>query len=178
MPREVAWTFGASMTIAMNTQRRITVEAMLLLALFALIALGSVAAPAERTVRLTGHLHTPVRTTADLILSVEVDGSCRYAEVSASGRFLVEVPSGATATLSFMQPGHLTKEVVIDTESAFAGSRAAKQDRRLEFDVVMEPEAKHAGQSFVGPVGSVGFIKGSGTVRVRHARQLSAADLR
>lgn len=163
---------------AMKTQRRPSIEALLLLALFALIALGSFASPAGQEVLLTGRLLAADRDASDLVLSVEVEGSCLYAKVTESGRFSIVVPPGSMATLSFIKPGHLTKEVIIDTESAFAGTRAVKHERKLEFDVVMVPEEKHPGQSFIGPVGSVGFIKGSGTLRVRHAQQLSAIENR
>lgn len=162
----------------MKTQRRISIEAVLLIALFALIALGSFAAPTEHEVLLTGRLHTPDRSARDLVLSVEVEGACLYAKVSDNGHFSIVVPPGSKATLSFIKPGHLTKEVFIDTESAFAGTRSVKHERKLEFDVVMVPESRHPGQSYMGPVGSVGFTKGSGTLRVRHAVQLTPVKFR
>lgn len=162
----------------MNRQRRITIEALLVLALIALVALGSFAAPTGQAVLLSGRLLASDHSAHDLVLSVEVEGSCLFAEVSSRGRFSIAVPPGSKAILSFIKPGHLTKEVVIDTESAFGGSRAAKRARKLEFDVVMEPEQKHPGQRFTGPVGSVGFMKGSGALRVRHAPQLTAVEAR
>lgn len=158
----------------MKPQRRITIEAVLLIALFALIALGSFAAPMDREVLLSGKLLTPDRSTRDMVLSVEVEGACLYAKISDNGHFSIVVPPGSKATLSFIKPGHLTKEVFIDTESAFAGTRSSKYERKLEFDVVMVRESNHPSQSFIGPVGSIGFVQGSGSLRVRHQAKLTA----
>lgn len=162
----------------MNQKRRIATAPRFLPTLLVALATGSYAASPEPAVRITGRLFIPDRSVNDLVLSVEVEDACLYAEVTENGWFTILLPKGALANLAFMKPGHLTKEVVIDTKSAFSGDRSVKRDRELEFDVVMVPEAKHPGQSYIGPVGSVGYANGSGLVRVRHDRRLSASKSR
>lgn len=116
----------------------------------------------------TGWLRVEDHNVDDLVLVVEVAESCLYAEVLPNGRFTATVPVGSQARLAFIKPGHLTKEVDLDTRNSMSNSKAARANRTVKFDVVLEPEAKRPGRKYEGPVGSLGFNKGTGSTRVRH----------
>ena len=156
----------------MNKRNDKKLEATALAALLALSALTLFGAPAMTPpdeVLLTGWLHVDDRTVNDLVLVVELDGDrCLFAEVHASGRFEVLVPVGCKALLSFIKPGHLTKEVVVDTRNAMNTTKAQQTNRKVKFDVVLEPIEKRLGRKYQGPVGSLIFVNGTGTMKVKH----------
>ncbi len=175
---------GPALTPAIHTAmvKRINIplEAVALAALLALFGLSVFAAPTNEApdrVLLTGWLHVEDRTVEDLVLVVELDGEhCLYAEVRGSGRFIVEVPANSRAVLRFDKPGHLSKEVVVDTRNALASSKAQRANRRIDFDVVLEPEEKRPGRRYDGPVGSLRFVKGTGSMKVGHDLRVVAAE--
>ncbi|MBL0129640.1 MAG: hypothetical protein IPP83_19800 [Flavobacteriales bacterium] len=152
--------------------KRITIrpEAVLLAAALALLALTALSAPATTRdeVVLTGWLQVEDHNAADIVLSAEVNDNCLYAEVEGSGRFSLSVPAGSRVVLTFSKPGHLTKEVVVDTRNALATPQAERTNRKVRFDVVLEPVRKRPGCKYDGPVGSLAFVNGSGTMKVKH----------
>ena len=93
---------------------------------------------------------------------------CLYAGVESPGRFTVVLPVGHQVTLSFSKPGHLPKEVVIDTRYSMMTEKAQRANRKVKFDVVMEPLEKRPGRKYDGPVGSLSFFRGTGTMKVKH----------
>jgi hypothetical protein len=146
-------------------------EACLLAALLAAAALGVVASPPARSAELllTGQLHARDRSMRDLVLVVEIDGErCQYANITGNGRFSVHVPVGAEARLIFKKPGHLEKEVVIRARNAANPRKADRKNRTIRFDVVLESEQQRPGLQYDGPVGSIAFAKGTGSMQVRH----------
>lgn len=155
------------------------------LAAFALIAacaLSPIHAEAgiglPEDVVFTGWLRVEDHNVEDLVIMVEVAESCLYAEVLPTGRFTVAVPVGERALLAFIKPGHITKEVELDTRYSMANNKAARGNRTVKFDVVLEPEAKRPGRKYDGPVGSLGFHKGTGSTKVRHNLSVVADDQR
>ncbi|MEX1131657.1 MAG: hypothetical protein WEC15_00395 [Flavobacteriales bacterium] len=134
-----------------------------------------IAPPAEDAVVLTGWLHVEDHTMADVVLEVLVNGTIRNAEVSESGRFSVSLPANVEATLRFEKPGHLSKEVLVDTRHAADGS-FEQRTRRLKFAVIMQQERHMGNWTYNGPVGSIGFEQGGGCVAVQHDRNLVPAD--
>lgn len=128
---------------------------------------------AEEAVVLTGWLHVEDHTMADVTLEVLVNGIVRMARVSENGRFTVSLPADAEATLRFEKPGHLSKEVLVDTRNSQDGS-FNQRTRRLKLAVVMQLERYMAGWAYTGPVGSIGFETG-GCVAVTHDRSLVPA---
>ncbi|HRH36772.1 MAG TPA: hypothetical protein PK760_00410 [Flavobacteriales bacterium] len=146
-----------------------SLEAVALAALLAIAGLSLFAAPAKADeVMLTGWLHVEDHYVDDLVISVEVGDDCVYAEVESSGRFTVLVPAGSHVVLSFVKPGCLDKEVLIDTNNALINSRAQRANHKIKFDVVLEPKTKRPGRKYEGPVGSLTFFKGTGTMKVKH----------
>lgn len=123
----------------------------------------------------TGWLRVEDRNVNDLVLVVEVADQCLYAEVLPSGRFIVAVPVGSKALLAFIKPGHLIKEVELDTRNSMANRKAMRANRTVEFDVVLEPESKRPGRAYDGPVGSLAFNRGTGSTKVRHTVNVVAA---
>lgn len=128
----------------------------------------------QKEVVFTGWLHVEDRNVDDLVLVVEVAEHCLYAEVLPSGRFVVAVPVGSSARLAFMKPGHLIKVVELDTRHSMPVRMAERGNRKVRFDVVLEPEEKRPGRRYDGPVGSLGFNKGTGSPKVRHTLKVVA----
>ncbi len=133
------------------------------------------APPADEAVVLTGWLHVEDYTMADVVLEVHVNGAVRTASVSETGRFTLSLPADVEAILRFEKPGHLSKEVVVDTRHVRDGS-FDQRVRRLKFAVIMQLERHMGNWTYNGPVGSIGFEQGGGCVAVQHDRSLVPAD--
>lgn len=164
----------------MEKRRDLTIEVTILIAMLALCSLtlfGASRPGSPEEVLLTGWLHVEDRYVGDLVLVVELDGErCSYAEVLPNGRFIISVPLGSEVLLAFIKPGHLSKEVSVNTRNALNTRRSRHDNRTVKFDVVLEPMAKRAGRVYNGPVGSLSFVNGSGYMKVRHDPKLVAAD--
>jgi hypothetical protein len=152
-----------------------TLCALLLLPLGGAVAAGPPAGPStEDAVVLTGWLHVEEHTMADVVLEVTVNGTMRTVTVSESGRFTVALPADAEATLRFEKPGHLSKELVVDTRHAQDGN-FDRRTRRLKFAVIMHQQ-RHMGKwIYSGPVGAIRFEDG-GCPAVANDRSLVPAD--
>lgn len=132
----------------------------------------------DATVQITGWLHVEDLTMKDVLLEVEVQGTVRMAHVSESGKFTFDLPGGTAATLRFEKPGHVTKEVTVDTHNVQDGSFTANKRRHVKLAVVMELERFMAGLTYAGPVGNIAFEQGGGCVAVAHTRSTVPADRR
>jgi hypothetical protein len=121
----------------------------------------------EGAVVLTGWLHVEDHTMADVVLEVEVNGVVRYAHVAENGRFTISLPAGTEATLRFEKPGHLSKELLVDTRHSRDGA-AGQRTRRVKFAVIMQLERFMGKWTYNGPVGSIGFEAGGGCLAVQH----------
>ena len=130
---------------------------------------------ADEAVVLTGWLHVEDHTMTDVTLEVLVNGTVQVAHVSENGRFTVSLPADAEATLRFEKPGHLSKEVMVDTRHSQNGT-FNQRTRRLKFAVVMQLERFMTGWTYTGPVGSIGFESGGGCLAVAHDRSLVPAS--
>ena len=134
------------------------------IACFALAAQG-----AENMVTITGQLRADDQSLADAVVVVELgDDACLRSELGANGRFEFKVPVGSKARLIFLKPGYLTKEVEVDTKNALTSDQARKLNKKVKFDVVLEEELQHMDEVYLGPVGYIHFVNGSGLMRVRH----------
>ncbi|MBP7407870.1 MAG: hypothetical protein KA941_03845 [Flavobacteriales bacterium] len=143
-----------------------------LLAIILLINLGNTRAatpPADDAVVLTAWLHVEGYTMADVTVAVEVNGTTEVGRVSENGRFTVSLPADAEVLLRFEKPGHLPKEVVVDTRHARDGE-AGQRTRHVKFAVIMELERHMAGLTYPGPVGTLSFDNGGGCLAVAHDR--------
>ncbi len=149
--------------------------ALLLLQAGSVRALPPGAPPLKEAVVLTGWLHVEDHTMTDVILEVEVNGTIRTATVSETGRFSVTLPADVEATLRFEKPGHLSKEVVVDTRHAGDGT-FEQRTRKLKFAVVMQLERHMGNWIYNGPVGSIAFEQGGGCLAVQHDNALVPAD--
>ncbi|MFN3875564.1 MAG: hypothetical protein ACK4L7_06595 [Flavobacteriales bacterium] len=160
----------------MTTRKLPLAEAVLLAALLSLIVLAASAAPGNPgQVMFTGGVRPDDRTAEDVVLMVEVADQCLYAEVHPSGRFVLWVPAGAQATVAFSKPGFLTKEIALDARHSMASKNTARANRKVGFDVILEDARKRSGRRYDGPVGTLGFNKGTGAVRARHTLKVVAA---
>lgn len=142
---------------------------------FALLATTSHAmtpppAPSDAAVTLTGWLHADDLVMDDITVEIEVAGVVRYASVSGTGRFNVDLPAGTSAILRFEKPGHVTKEVTVDTRNVQDGAFGGERHRHVKLAVIMEQKRFMAGLTYAGPVGNIGFEPGGGCVAVAHTR--------
>ncbi|MCB0795735.1 MAG: hypothetical protein KDB88_13455 [Flavobacteriales bacterium] len=166
----------------MKTTRERTFEALALTALLMLFALLLYAAPlaaADRPeqLRIMGWLHVDDRNVEDVVLVVELENDlCLEAIVHPSGRFEFEVPLDAKARLVFIKPGHLQKEITLDTRNAMLTDRAVRINRKVKFDVQLEAQEKRPDRAYERPVGSIAFVNGSGLMKVWYDPHLVAAQ--
>ncbi|MCB9169513.1 MAG: hypothetical protein H6597_06345 [Flavobacteriales bacterium] len=128
----------------------------------------------EQAVILTGWLAVEDLSVRDVLVEVEVNGSVRSPRVSESGRFTVSLPADAEAHLRFSKPGHLTKEIIVDTHHLWDGEFKQKQ-RHVKFAVILTLERHMGGLTYAGPVGSIGFDDGGGCIAVAHDRRMVPA---
>lgn len=127
------------------------------------------APPLAADVELTGWLHVDDYTFDLTTVEVEVDGAVLLAPVSRTGRFQVTLPANTEARLRFEHPGHLPKEVMVDTHHARTGE-AGRSKRRISFAVVLDPERHMAGQVYADPVASFAFDPAAGELLVTHSK--------
>lgn len=138
----------------------------------ALRAEGPPSPPASMNdVILTGWIHVGDYDFDEATVEVRVNGEVRTAPVSKTGRFDISLPSGTEATLRFEHPGHLTKELLVDTRHARDGY-LGRDTRQVKFAVILEQERYMGGQVYAGPVGSLAFEKDGGCLTVQHTRTL------
>lgn len=125
----------------------------------------------EGSVVLTGWLHVEDYSFSGAVLHVNVNGISMEVPVSETGRFQVAVPADSEALLRFEKPGHLAKEVLVDSRNA--GIQEQRR-RKVRFAVVLELERQMAGFTYAGPVGSIGFDAQGGCLAVDHHKELKA----
>lgn len=125
---------------------------------------------AASDVILTGWLHVEDYFMDDMVVRIEVDGTTRTAPVSANGRFEISLPADREVVLRFEKPGHLAKEVVVNTSHARQGE-PGKRKRHVRFAVIMELERHMAGFGYHSPVGTIGFDQDGGCLAVEHHRE-------
>lgn len=161
----------------MNQHKLTTRSAAFFTLFISLCSTAMAKAPAsadQEAVVLTGWLHVEDHSFSGATVAVKVNGAIRDAVVSETGRFTVTLPAGTDALLRFEMPGHLTKEVVVDTHFATLGE-PGQRVRRVRFAVVMELERHMAGFRYQGPVGSIGFDQGGGCLAIARDRKLVPA---
>lgn len=122
-------------------------------------------------VQLTGWLHLEDLTFEYAEVVLEMNGEQYTTRVSKTGRFDVSLPAGTEAVLHFKSPGHLTKDLIVDTRYVNEGEFAEKK-RHVRFAVVLELERHLYGFHYEGPVGNIGFEKDGGCMAVEQTRRL------
>lgn len=118
---------------------------------------------------LTGWLHVDDLRMDEVVVEVEVGGSVEYTRVSRNGRFTIGLPAGAEATVRFERDGYQTKEVLVDTRGAVAGTH---MEHAISFAVVLDPVRTMGGQTYAGPVATIAVEPGGGSLAVVHSRRL------
>lgn len=127
---------------------------------------------ADEAVILTGWLHVEDYSMAGVLVTVEVNGEVHTSTVTTeSGRFDLVLPADVEAVLRFEKPGHLPKEVTVDTRHSRDGE-AGRKIRHVKFAVILELERLMGGLTYAGPVGSIGFDPDGGCLAVEHDREL------
>lgn len=144
--------------------------AFLLCAVITHAATPPSAPPISEAVVLTGWLHVEDYTMADVVVTVDVNGVATTSTVKENGRFDLVLPADAEAVVRFEKPGHLPKEVVVDTRHARAGD-FGQRTRHVKFAVIMQLERHMAGLTYPGPVGTIGFDPQGGCTAISHDRR-------
>jgi hypothetical protein len=132
----------------------------------------------DAKVALTGWLHVDDLEMDDVTLEVEVNGVVRTAAVTNAGRFDIDLPAESAVILRFEKPGHVTKEVTVDTRHVQDGAFTEAKKRHVKFAVIMEQVRFMAGLTYAGPVGDIGFEDGGGCIAVAHTRSVEPAKRR
>jgi len=125
---------------------------------------------APGAVDLTGWLHVEAYDFEGTTVLVTINGERRIVPVSRSGRIDIVLPAETEAVLRFEHPGHLSKEVLVDTRHARIGIPAGA--RHVSFAVILEESRLMGGQVYAGPVANFGFDKEGGCVDVKHTRSM------
>ena len=157
----------------MELRKHLLPSAALVALLFATTttALAEEPPATAESVVLTGWLHVEDLSFDLTTVEADVNGAVLYAAVSKTGRFTLNLPINANAVLRFEHPGHLPKQVLVDTHFADAGE-IGQHTRHISFAVVLEPERHMAGLDYAGPVGSIAFDKGGGCAAITKERTL------
>src|SRR6185369_1331722 len=98
-------------------------------------------------VSLTGWLHADDLHMGDVTVEVVVNGTVNSGGVSENGRIDVILPAGVMAVLRISKPGHLTKEVLVDTRHVNDGGFDGKR-RHVSFAVVLEARKDMRGLTY------------------------------
>ena len=130
--------------------------------------------PMDEAVVITGWLQSQDLTMVGAVVSIEVNGEYQSTTVPESGRFELTLPADVEAILRFEKPGHLPKEVVVDTHHVNDGGFDGRT-RHVKFAVILELVRRMGGLIYPGPVGSLGFDKDGGCMAVAHDRSLVPA---
>ena len=120
---------------------------------------------------LTGWVHVEDLSFDATSVELEVNGEVQLVPLTPTGRFDITLPAGTEAVMRFEHPGHLTKEVVVDTHNARAGA-FDEETRHVRFAVILELTRLMAGFTYAGPVGNIAFDKDGGCVAVDHTPKL------
>jgi hypothetical protein len=161
----------------MEKRLDLSLKAALLAAFFGLCVLSALAGgqDSDGLVTIKGQMFSGPGVGEQAILVVELEeDQCLRSVLLRNGRFNFDVPVGAKARLIFIQPGYHTKEVTVDTKNALCSERSRQMNDKVKFDVVLEPLEEHPRETYLGPVGSIRFVRGTGLMRVDHNGRLVA----
>lgn len=154
-----------------------TLLTALLIALLGLTGIAAFAAPiTTEQVTISGRLVADGAACNDALVVVEVGHeACLWSELREDGRFTFLVPLNAQVRLVFMKPGYLTKEVLVDTRNALATDRAEHLNKNVRFDVHLEEVEQHLHEAYLGPVGYISFVNGTGLMSIRYDGRMRPA---
>ncbi|MEO8068677.1 MAG: hypothetical protein ABI599_13360 [Flavobacteriales bacterium] len=127
--------------------------------------------PENDAVQITGWVHVEDLSFDNTRVQLEVNGEVLLVPINNMGRFDINLPAGTEAVLRFEHPGHLPKEVVVDTHDARAGE-FQDETRHVKMAVILELERLMAGFKYGGPVGNIAFDKQGGCLAVDHTRKM------
>ncbi|HEY0978226.1 MAG TPA: hypothetical protein VGE21_12215 [Flavobacteriales bacterium] len=134
------------------------------------------ASPARGTtdvhaVQLTGWLHVEADGFQETTVEVEVNGVQFPVPVTRSGRFDLSLPLDVEVVVRFAHPGHLTKELTVDTHNSRTGT-PGKHKRKLQFAVILQDAEVMSGFDYDGPVGNISFDAQGGCTVIDHTLKL------
>lgn len=146
-------------------------ETAVMTALLALLSITLFAAPGAsgKPVQVSGWLLMEAGANKDVLVVVELDNAhCLPVKLKSNGRFSVDLPTGSQAVLRFSRAGHITKEVVLDTRNAAPHGTQQYKAAKVHFGVDLSTGEGHPQYGFDGPVGTLAFKRGTGSLAVKH----------
>lgn len=125
----------------------------------------------QTAVHLTGWLHVEAEGFCNTQVEIEVNGVQFPVPVTRTGRFDISLPLDMEVLVRFAHPGHLTKELLVDTHHSRTGA-PGKKERHLRFAVILKDEQSMSGFDYDGPVGNIRFDEQGGCTVIDHTLQL------
>ena len=153
--------------ISTTPLKQLSGPTMLLFAGLGLAATPATTLDSAIKVSFIGFLHVSDACMDDVVLAVDMNGVSQQVAISKTGRFIMDMPDNTEAVLHFEKPGHVAKDVTVDTHYAGMGW-PGQGNRQVKFAVILHPERAMAGLQYPGPVGSIGFDPDNGSLTATH----------
>jgi hypothetical protein len=120
---------------------------------------------AQPPLKVSGRVICP-ENNLNRVTMTFLDGNCDTLDIrrSRAGSFRFRATSDGTYTVSFSQPGSLTKEVIVDVR--YVPRPGDNTVRHIRFDVIMDEDGPGAHLRYVHPVGSITVRSGDGRLLV------------
>ena len=157
--------------------RRTLIQATLIAACITL----SIAAGAQTFVTFTGDVRMPDQDLHPVRMTVSDGHETMDVVLGRNGAYSFHIPVKERVTLTLESPGHITKEVTIDTHGVPEARGLFARTVRVAFDLELERQPDDLHLCYAGPVGHIAFAENDGiTVPViRPVEQdLSVTELR
>jgi hypothetical protein len=130
-----------------------------------LLAVGMIGAVQAQEVKIAADINAPEENNEPVTMTImNSRGDVVWQRTRMHPSLNVSLPANEVYDLTFEQKGSLTKTVQVDTRSAVR-PYTVKKTRKIEFDVIMEPEDMQA-LKYAGPVGSIDFSDRTGRMYV------------
>ncbi|MBK6627032.1 MAG: hypothetical protein IPJ87_13595 [Flavobacteriales bacterium] len=156
--------------------RRTLIQATLIAACITL----SIAAGAQTFVTFTGDVRMPDQDLHPVRMTVSDGHETMDVVLGRNGAYSFHIPVNERVTLTLESPGHITKEVSIDTHGVPEASGLFARTVRVAFDLELERQPDEMQLCYTGPVGAIAFTENDGTIVpiILHIeRDLSVTDL-
>lgn len=157
--------------------RRTLIQATLIAACITL----SIAAGAQTFVTFTGDVRMPDQDLHPVRMSISDGAESMDVVLGHNGAYSFHIPVNERVTLTLESPGHITKEITIDTHGVPEAKGMFARTQRVAFDLELERQPDELKLCYTGPVGAIAFhdIEGKVTPNIMQIeRDLSVTDLR
>ncbi|MBV6406109.1 MAG: hypothetical protein IT228_07880 [Flavobacteriales bacterium] len=140
--------------------RRTLVQATLIAAGITL----SIAAGAQTYVTFTGAVHMPDQELHAVRMTVSDGSETMDVMLGRHGSYSFHIPVNERVVLTLESPGHITKEVEIDTHGVPEANGLFARNVRVAFDLELERQPDDVLLCYAGPVGRISFQGSEGRI--------------